>query len=125
MDFVLIGIAVYLTVSLIAFILGELLFFNVYFYNILVPAPIESLWKWLFIKIFDKKPKCAVCGKKPDPSLYNSGMMTIGGDYGKCPECGKVFCADHKKIEWLDQKRTMWLAYFPDCDKQLKADIIN
>jgi hypothetical protein len=77
-----------------------------------------------FLKnLFGKSVKCSSCGAKPDPSIYRTGAMIMGGDFGKCPSCGKVFCGNCKVVRWLDKSKTMWLAYCPYCDEQLKADI--
>ena len=66
---------------------------------------------------------CSMCAAVADPSIYRPGVMTVGGDFGKCPSCGRVFCGSCRKTIWLDTAKTMWMGHCPDCNTPLKADI--
>lgn len=74
-------------------------------------------------RLFGGGIKCARCGAKPDPSIYRPGVMIMGGDFGKCPKCGRVYCGNCKTIQWLDKSQTVWMAFCPRCEAKLKADI--
>jgi uncharacterized C2H2 Zn-finger protein len=67
--------------------------------------------------------ECAVCGKIADPAIYNPGVQVVGGEFGRCPKCAKVFCNKCSKIKWKDQEHTWGVNACPVDSEALKTNL--
>ena len=63
---------------------------------------------------------CAVCGKVADPAIYESGFTVVGGEFGRCPKCGKVYCNKCSTVEWMDKNHEWGVNTCPVDNAHLK-----
>lgn len=63
--------------------------------------------------------ECAVCGKIADPLIYRRGLTVVGGEFGRCPRCAKVFCNKCSKMHWRDDEHTWGVTACPLDDEEL------
>jgi len=66
--------------------------------------------------------KCAGCSRVPLPGLFVPGRTVVGGGFGRCEKCGKVWC-------WKCTRRYDHGSYYlhacPRCDEELSSDLFG
>jgi hypothetical protein len=70
------------------------------------------------------KSSCAVCGSSlPNLHMYQTSFV-VGGSWGYCENCEKLFCKNHSKqvdVCYYEGKVEYTESHCPDCDHLLKT----
>jgi uncharacterized C2H2 Zn-finger protein len=69
--------------------------------------------------------ECAICGKVANPLIYRPDMVVIGGEFAKCPKCGKVFCDKCAVVRWKDKAHEVGFNACPLDNEYLKTDLFS
>ena len=66
--------------------------------------------------------KCTGCSREPLPGVFVPGRVVVGGGFGRCEKCGKVWCSNCARRY---DHGTYFLHACPRCDEVLSSDLFG